>query len=208
MPLTIPFRTRSVAAVSTHEDLLARSSGRIAPRIRSGGTGIGVEADPLHQRGAAWAFLVLNSAVPMLLGFAVYTLWRSTRLLMFRAYQQTGLYPYLLTLRAHVAGVKPSIPSPILYSVPDAMWVYACTAALGYLWRNHPSRLTRWSWSLLPVAVAVGSEFGQQLKLVPGTFDSMDVSCYVAAFAAAMVSLHFFSARQPRSNQAPRDKQS
>jgi hypothetical protein len=141
----------------------------------------------------AWAFLFFNALFPFVLGFAIYTLWRSTKLLMFRAYQQAGLYPSILALRAHTSGVKHLIPGPILYSVPDALWVYGATAALGYLWLSHPGRYKRLFWTLLPVSIGVGSEFGQLFRLVPGTFDWMDVSCYVVAGTLAAASIYFFA---------------
>ena len=155
----------------------------------------------LHESGAqpasagqvAWAFLIFNALFPFVLGFAIYTLWRSTKLLMFRAYQQAGLYPSILALRAQTSGVKHLIPGPILYSVPDALWVYGATAALGYLWLSHPGRYTRLFWTLLPVSIGVGSEFGQLFRLVPGTFDWMDVSCYVVAGTLAVASIYFFA---------------
>jgi hypothetical protein len=203
MSLVFPVRTRSVAAVSTLGDTRNCFSRRLAPGLQPAKTQVSPDGGPKSQHRAVWAFLFLNCGLPMLLGLAVYTLWRSTSLLLFRAYRWTGLYPLILAVRAHVAAVKQSIPNPILYSLPDAMWVYACTVALGYLWRNHPSALTRWSWTALPVLIAVGSEFGQLLKLVPGTFDWMDVSCYHAAFAAAMTSLHFFNARNRATIQHP-----
>jgi len=150
-------------------------------------------AQPASARQVAWAFLFFNALFPFVLGFTIYTLWRSTKLLMFRAYQQAGLYPSILALRAHTSGVKHLIPGPILYSVPDALWVYGATAALGYLWLSHPGRYTRLFWTLLPVSIGVGSEFGQLFRLVTGTFDWMDVSCYVVAGTLAVASIHFFA---------------
>jgi hypothetical protein len=147
----------------------------------------------------------LNGLLPFALGLAIYTLWRSTHLLMFRTYQQVGLHGPILGLRAHVAGFKHFMPGPILYSVPDALWVYAATALLGYLWLNHPSRSMRWFWTLLPASIGVGSEFGQLFKLVPGTFDWMDVFSYVIACALATASLHFLRGNGHgwRINQTP-----
>jgi hypothetical protein len=150
-------------------------------------------AQPASARQLAWAFLLFNALFPFVLGFAIYTLWRSTKLLMFRGYQQADLYPFILALRAHTSGVKHLIPGPILYSVPDALWVYGATAALGYLWLSHPGRYKRLFWTLLPVSIGVGSEFGQLFRLVPGTFDWMDVSCYVVAGTLAVASIYFFA---------------
>ena len=39
----------------------------------------------------------------------------------------------------------------------------------------------------MPVSLAVGAEVGQLIKVVPGTFDLMDIAGYIAAWAAATV---------------------
>jgi len=178
------------AAYSAHPEALSRTQAKGAPgageipRFR--------QVKRLGNRKFPWAFLLVNGFFPFVLGFAIYTLWRSTKLLMFLAYRKVGLYAPILALRSRFAGFRHLIPGPILYSVPDALWVYAATAMLGYLWLDHPRRWARWFWTLLPVAIGVGSEFGQLFKLIPGTFDWMDVSCYLAAGALAMVSIHLF----------------
>jgi hypothetical protein len=179
----------------------ARSTGNRTPSqfLESRG------AKPASAKRVAWAFLSFNALLPFVLGFAIYTLWRSTKLLMFRAYQQAGLYPFILALRAHTSGVKHLIPELILYSVPDALWVYGATALLGYLWRNDPRRYVQWFWTLVPVCIAVGSEFGQLFKLITGTFDWADVSCYLATWALAIVAGHLFlgGGAESRPKQVP-----
>jgi len=179
-PVVLPVQTVTLPASSSV------GSKRVEPENPSTRS-----RDVNSTRRLPWAFLLLNGLLPFAFGLAIYTLWRSTKLLMFRTYHQVGLYGAILGLRAHVAGFKHFVPGPILYSVPDALWVYAATAMLGYLWLNHPSRSMRWFWTLLPASIGVGSEFGQLAKLVPGTFDWMDVASYVTACALATASLHF-----------------
>jgi hypothetical protein len=55
------------------------------------------------------------------------------------------------------------------------------------VWFRYPRSYGRTFWILLPVSLAVGTEVGQLLKIVPGTFDLMDIAGYVAAWAAASV---------------------
>ena len=205
----MPLATANPGTLRLHIVTLPASisvgSKRVDPENRSKGS-----RNANSMRRLPWAFLLLNGLFPFALGLAIYTLWRSTKLLMFRTYHQVGLYGAILGLRAHVAGFRHFIPVPILYSAPDALWVYAATALLGYLWLNHPSRSMRWFWTLLPASIAVGSEFGQLIKLVPGTFDWMDVASYVIACALATASLHFLRGNGHgwRTPQAASEKQS
>jgi len=131
------------------------------------------------------ASLIWHVCFPIMLGAGIYSLWRSKRLLVFTWYGWLGLYAPLLALRAKLAGVRHFLPDFVLYSLPDALWVYSFTFLMQSVWFLHPKSYGRTFWILLPVSLAVGAEVGQLLKIVPGTFDLMDIAGYVAAWAAA-----------------------
>jgi hypothetical protein len=133
--------------------------------------------------------------LPFFIGAAIYILWRSQALFLFTWLRQVGLHAPMLALRAHFAGVKHLVPDFILYSLPDGLWLYAFTALMGFIWLNEPNRYLRLFWNLLPVFLAVGSEFGQRFRLIPGTFDWWDVVSYIAAWVPAVVSIHVFLSR-------------
>lgn len=143
---------------------------------------------PVPSRLAA-VFFIVDVVLPVLIGAGIYSLWRSKTLLVFSWYQWAGLYTWLSTLRAHVAGMKHFIPSALLYSLPDALWVYSFTALLQYLWFEHPRCYERTCWTFLPAFLAVGAEIGQFFKIVPGTFDPLDILAYIAAWIVALISV-------------------
>jgi hypothetical protein len=122
---------------------------------------------------------------PIMIGAAIYSLWRSDRLLVFTWYGWLGLKEPLLTLRANLAGVRHFLPDFVLYSLPDALWVYSFTYLMELVWFRHSRSFGQTFWILLPVSLAVGAEVGQLIKVVPGTFDLMDIGGYIAAWAAA-----------------------
>jgi len=132
---------------------------------------------------------------PFLFGTAIYLLWRSKTILMFSWLRFVGLYAQVVALRAECAGVKHLIPGFILYSVPDGLWLYSFTVLMGLIWFNEPRRSIRAFWIVLPVLLAVCSEFAQRFRLIPGTFDWWDVVSYIASWVPAVVSIHVFLSR-------------
>jgi FtsH-binding integral membrane protein len=118
-------------------------------------------------------------------GAAIYSLWRSKTLLVFTWYRWIGLQGLILTLRAHAASARHLVPDLVLYSAPDALWVYSFTFIMQVIWLREPASPGRAVWTLLPLLLSVGAEFGQLAKIVPGTFDIMDIVAYLIAWAAA-----------------------
>jgi hypothetical protein len=58
-----------------------------------------------------------------------------------------------------------------------------------YIWAKRPSSFSKTGWTLLPVTLAIGAELGQFFKIVPGTFDVMDLLAYFGAWIAASIVL-------------------
>lgn len=139
-----------------------------------------------------FAFILVHVFLPVVIGAAIYSLWRSKALLVFTWYRWIGLYGPILSLRGYFAGAKHLIPGPILYSLPDGLWVYSFTALMGPIWFQEKQRYVRLLWTLLPVSMAVGAEIGQAVKLVPGTFDWTDIFSYIVAWFLAVFSARGF----------------
>lgn len=130
------------------------------------------------------AFTVL---APLLLGGMIYLLWRSHSLLMFAWFHSLGLSAPLDACRAVAAPTAALFPATVLYSLPDALWVFSFSSFLGFVW-IHQSRRTAILWMLLPPTLAIGGEIGQALHIVPGTFDTEDlIFCGIAAIVAQLV---------------------
>lgn len=134
--------------------------------------------------------LFLHVLLPILIGGGIYSLWRSKTLLVFAWYRWAGLYESLLAFRSEVVGARHFIPGPLLYSLPDALWVYSFTALMQFVWFWQPRSGGRLFWALLPVSLAVGCEIGQFFRVIPGTFDWVDLAAYVAAWVTASASVN------------------
>ena len=131
--------------------------------------------------------VLIHVVLPLVLGATIYTLWRSSRLLVFRWYGVAGLSGWVSDGRILALPYRHVLPSWALYSLPDALWVYSFTSSLVLIWAV-PTKASYYSlWIALPCLLALGGEFGQMLHLVPGTFDWSDVIVYVVAGVLGLV---------------------
>lgn len=131
---------------------------------------------------------------PVVLGALIYLLWRSPRLLVFDWASTVGAQPAVQAARHTVAGF--AIPAVVLFSLPDALWTYALTYAVGAVW-SAPRSAGRRVWLALCALAALGPEIGQALTAVPGTFDPVDLILCAGAFALAWHSTRPLAAPEP-----------
>jgi len=117
----------------------------------------------------------------MLLGGFIYLAWRTPSLRMFSWADALQASDSLHGLRQLVLPVKPHLPEWLLFSFPDAAWVYSMTAVYVLIWRPAKSAGGLF-WVSLGCLLGAGAELGQLVSLVPGTFDLTDL-CLIAAAA-------------------------
>jgi hypothetical protein len=133
--------------------------------------------------------VLLHVLLPIALGAAIYVLWRAESLLVFRWIDAAGLRPVVDAVRRTLSGARAWLPDWLLYSLPDALWVYAGVAFYAIVWRGgHPR--SRLLWTALPALLALGGELGQLTGAVPGTFCPVDLAlCALAWWAALTLNL-------------------
>lgn len=134
------------------------------------------------QRRAIWLHVVL----PVAMGAAIYVAWRSPSLNLFRWLDFLGLSSAAFALRALLGGVREFLPRILLFSGPDALWVYALTSAMLLIWRGPTRSIRAWLWISAGFTISFVTELGQALDRFPGTFDSADLVC---GFAAALLAI-------------------
>ena len=67
----------------------------------------------------------------------------------------------------------------LVYSLPDGLWMLAYVLLMGAIWNFHVKKSLLVT---LPLAVvAIGSELLQIPRWIPGTFDIVDLFCYLMA---------------------------
>jgi hypothetical protein len=129
---------------------------------------------------------VLHVVLPVLLGAAVYVLFRSPTLRVFQWLDALGLGGLVPAARAWARPIGEHLPGWLLFSAPDGLWVYGLTACLALVWRGEPGRGRR-AWLCVGLALGAGGEVGQWMGLVPGVFDGADLLLCLAAWGAALV---------------------
>jgi hypothetical protein len=119
---------------------------------------------------------LLHVALPLLAGSTLYLLWRPRSLVFFDAIEALGHAEFVDSMRVSVHALAPpaALHELALYSVPNALWLYAFTWAVRALWREHGG-LAGTIWLAAPVGLGVGLELGQGFGLVSGTFDASDL---------------------------------
>lgn len=139
---------------------------------------------------------LLHVVMPLIVGSLLYLLARPKGLVVFDWVRTVGANDWVDAARSVVVPISKRLPSIVLYSLPDGLWVYAFTSAMRLTWSN------RWTggsapWLLLAPCLGVGSEIGQMIGIVPGTFDLGDLGCLVVASCTALAPL--FSSERNRT---------
>ena len=124
--------------------------------------------------------LVLHIILPIFVGSGIYVLFREKTLLMFDWFSYLKLDFIIDFLRNNFYGYRTYIPKSILFSLPDALWVYSFTMFLSIYFKNR----------MLLSMIFIGSIITEILQLwfVIGTFDIYDV---VYMFALYLVAMYF-----------------
>ena len=123
----------------------------------------------------------LDVVLPLLVGGIIYLAWRGTNLRMFGWANEIGFGHAVALLRAELGGWRFVVPGYVIYSLPDALWTYSFARFHYVLY----ARGNCAAWLAVAPAVALGSEVGQAVGIVPGTFDWRDLLlCSAAALLA------------------------
>lgn len=113
-----------------------------------------------------------------MIGCLIYLSFRIDTLRLFSWIDALKLNPIELAIRYRTLPYADKLPHWILFSLPNGLWLFSYASLILYIWDNQLSRLNILWFTLIPI-IALLSEFGQLLKLVPGTFDVIDIFFYL-----------------------------
>jgi hypothetical protein len=119
----------------------------------------------------------------------IYILFREKELLMFNWFNYLKLNFIIDFLRNNFYEYRIYIPKSILFSLPDALWVYSFTMFLSIYFKNR----------IILSAIFVGSIITEILQLwfVIGTFDIYDV---IYMFALYLIAMYFIKKFEEEKN--------
>lgn len=118
--------------------------------------------------------IFFNIIIPIYLGASIYLLFRATNLNVFTWIHYARADDIFFTFRNASADLINILPSGVLYSLPDGLWVYALTFAMCLIWLNDKNLIKYIFLAIGPSAGILG-EIGQYFHIVPGTFDIIDL---------------------------------
>lgn len=131
----------------------------------------------------SWAFWLGAVCAPTALGASIYVLWRPTRLRVFSWLGQLGLGGVVQSARQGAAGLGERLPDLVLYTLPDALWALALSAAMARIWRARLHRRGAWIWVAMGAVIGAGGEGLQWAGWLPGTADWADALASLAGAA-------------------------
>ena len=107
----------------------------------------------------------------------IYLGYRSQSLLMFRWGEKLGLSSILDSWR-NWCSLYP-MPTWIINALPDGLWLLSYMLLMDLIWRGYSNQYQKWLY-VLPI-IAIISELSQLWISHIGTYDIVDVGCYLGA---------------------------
>lgn len=135
-------------------------------------------------------FNLLNKiAIPVILliiGGMIYLTYRVDTLKMFSWVDIIGANDYINLLRSNHFLNEYQLPKWIIYSLPDALWVYSFSYLMLLIW-NFKITISNAFWLSIGPFIGVFSELGQLINIVPGTYDPIDLFFIITAIIIAFL---------------------
>jgi hypothetical protein len=129
-------------------------------------------------------FKFFVSVIVLFVGGLIYLGWRGGNLVMFQMIEKCGMSDDLMLFRN--ISTNYSIYDWVKYSLPDGLWLFSYMFLIDAIWTNYKHPMyNAFLWSL-PI-IAILSELFQFAGVVPGTFDVIDLLCYLLAICSFVI---------------------
>lgn len=114
--------------------------------------------------------------IPIMLGGVIYIIFRTEKLIMFHWFEY-------LSLSNEVNFIKTfknvySFPDWFIYNLPDGLWLCSYTAISLEIWKHSITKQNIF-WIFSIPFITILSEIFQLFKIIPGTFDFIDIVFYL-----------------------------
>lgn len=139
---------------------------------------------------------MILSFTTLFIGGVLYLMYRSECLVMFDWCKAIGIYPFIKQLRP-----QGDFDSWWFYSLPDGLWLFSYIILIGAIWTFDMRKSLLFSVPL--IVIAIGSELLQIPHIVRGTFDIIDLLCYIAGSV-----IGFFYIKKLNKNNGYENKES
>ena len=143
----------------------------------------------MSQRSSHY-FYVVSGVLMLLVGGMVYLLCRPHTILINHIASFLGLDSFLMNMREwiqirHLSHIW-------IYSLPAGLWA-ASYVTLVHAFSDKLPRSQRLSFAAVMPMIGTLSEVLQGMGIVPGTFDTLDIVCYITPYLLYLVLMLFFN---------------
>lgn len=122
--------------------------------------------------------------VLLLAGCSIYLLFRSTSIKLYKWCIAIGMSDVLDSMRENVKYWR--VPDFVLYSLPDGLYCTSYILIMDALWHDSRSFGKHLIIILVPL-IACFHELAQGAGIAKGTFDNVDIVCYVIPIVVYML---------------------
>ena len=143
----------------------------------------------MSQRSSHY-FYVVSGVLMLLIGGMVYLLCRPHTILINHIASFLGLDPFLVNMREWIQIHQ--LSHILIYSLPAGLWA-ASYVTLVHAFSDRLSRCERLSFAAVMPMLGTLSEVLQGMGIVPGTFDTLDIVCYITPYLLYLVLMLFFN---------------
>lgn len=126
--------------------------------------------------------LFFGSIISLIFGIAIYLLFRTSSLKVFGWLEILNIYFLNSDIRKFSIKYLEILPNWFLYSLPDGLWIFSYVCLMIYIW-NFKLNSQSFFWIGTIPLIAIFSEIGQVINLIPGTFDFCDLLFYILGFS-------------------------
>ena len=133
---------------------------------------------------------MVSGVLMLLAGGMVYLLCRPHTILINHIASFLGLDPFLVNMREWIQIHQ--LSHILIYSLPAGLWA-ASYVTLVHAFSDRLSRCERLSFAAVMPMLGTLSEVLQGMGIVPGTFDALDIVCYITPYLLYLVLMLFFN---------------
>lgn len=104
---------------------------------------------------------------------------------MFRWFEEIGLHNFIMLVRNSLYDIQ--IPMIIKYCIPDGLWTLSYILLMDAIWSPNIKRQVLFC-GIIPIVGGI-SEILQYFSVVKGTFDVVDLFCYLVPYVLYLIFL-------------------
>ncbi len=117
------------------------------------------------------------------LGGCIYIAFRSTSLRMFGWFDDFGLHEIIIEFRKSTSVIR--LPKTIKYCIPDGLWTLSYILFMDAIWDPNLKKQLIFG-SIIPIVGGI-SEILQYFNVINGTFDVVDLLCYIIPYVVFLI---------------------